>query len=834
MSEALGPGTMLGAYRIERELGGGGMGTVYQAIEPNIGKKVAIKVLRATFAEDAQQVGRFEREARAANEVRHPAIIDVFAFGKLSDGRPYLVMSLLEGRSLRDEIEARGKLPERDAWTIVREVADALAAAHAAKVIHRDLKPDNVFLERMGDTPMRVRVLDFGIAKVQTKEEIERLTSTGVPLGTPSYMAPELWWGNEVDARIDQYALGVMLFETLTGKLPFTAAGFMQLVQKHLHEAPPALEGRPAVQTFVHRLLAKKPEERFASMRDVISAGDEAFGLEGGVGTQPTLAATKAPDSLPLAATLPATPVDLATAPREQPGSLRRYQLVHAAAVVLPTATVIAIGYAGEDRYKLREWFKSSGWPAWPCLLSFLMGVAALPYSAGRRAKTGEPSTTPWWIALLPALFGLSGTWPGWAKVSGVLGQLTITRRFAVLNMGIYELNALRFMSLSMTLVLLLALSAIPALSGHATSATLQAGHGVRRRESIAFLIGLLLLAAAAMATHAPSGMLVATTAAIALGVGLALPPLHPTTAARDELERALASTLAVAVATGVAFARVEAREAGLWMEQTRAARVAEIVAAAAERRATSVIAVACLLAVVALEIVRLRRLWPRAGVRTPKSGTWVLAALLLSAVGFDVVLHGRFAEMRDTTWRAMKDSFALFARLDPPTAEGLDRKRFAPHRAPTLQITRDVVAIDAAPIVPIAALDASEGTLNVAAALGRALAQHAAEPQPGDRDLAVAIDRFTRWRTVSVLLGIAHRAGARAIELRFTRGPSPAIPSNGPPEVGYVLPSDFVAVEVTLGNQGVTAGPEIPFAEIAPQIIGAAANGPVAITLAP
>jgi hypothetical protein len=822
MSEGLGAGTMLGAYRIEGELGGGGMGTVYEAVEPTIGKRVAIKVLRSAFAEDAEQVGRFEREARAANEVRHPAIVDVFAFGRLGDGRPYLVMSLLEGRSLRDELTSRGKLPAAEAWAIARDVADALSSAHAASVIHRDLKPDNVFLERLGDAPMRVRVLDFGIAKVQSQKDFERLTNTGVPLGTPSYMAPELWWGSDVDARVDQYALGAMLFELIAGHLPFSANGFMQLVQKHLHEAPPPLGASPPVDAFVARLLAKTPAERFASMREVVTAGDEAFGAE------------RTPLRIPKTTTVPAAPESVEPLPAEAPASLRRYGVVHAAAIVTPLAIVSAVGYAGAERYQVREWFKMSGFPAWPCLLAFLAAAVWLPVIGARRARTGVPATFAWWLALLPGLVGAGGAWLGWNQVVKYLGQLTLTKRFAVLNQGMYEVNALRFLGLSLSLALLLAASAIPALSGNATSATLVAGHGVRRRESIAFLLGLLALAAAALFAHAPSGVLVATTAAIALAIGLALPPLHPITAARDELERALASTLAVAIATSIAFARIEAREAALWSEQTRAARVTEILAASAERKATTAIALGCIVAVVVLEIVRVRRLWRRAGMRTPSTPTFVLAILVLTAVGFDVVLHGRFEEARDTLWRTLEKPFALFARLDPPSAAGLDRERFATHRAPTLQITRDVIAIDAAAVAPIAALDSPEGTINVAGAIGKAIAQNASDPQPGDRDLAIAIDREVRWRTVALLLGIAHRSGARRIELRFTRGPRPEIPTSGPPEIGYVLPSDFVAVEAVLGNVGLSANPDLSFLEVAPQIVGAAANGPVSLAVGP
>src|SRR5262245_27992536 len=193
-ADALAEGTMVGAYRIAHRLGGGGMGTVYAAEEPTIRKRVAIKVLRRALADDPAVAARFEREARAANGVRHPAIVDVFAFGRLDDGRPYLAMSLLEGRSLREEIWARGRIPAAEAWTWAREIGEALAAAHAAGIVHRDLKPDNVFLERFAGKPARPRLLDLGLVKLTRDEDDEdaapmKLTATGAPMGTPAYMA---------------------------------------------------------------------------------------------------------------------------------------------------------------------------------------------------------------------------------------------------------------------------------------------------------------------------------------------------------------------------------------------------------------------------------------------------------------------------------------------------------------------------------------------------------------------------------------------------------------------------------------------------------------------
>jgi eukaryotic-like serine/threonine-protein kinase len=287
---SLAPGTMVGAYRIEYRVAGGGMGTVYAAEEPTIRKRVAVKVLRHGFSEDASAGARFEREARAANDVRHPGIVDVFAFGRLPDGRPYLVMSLLQGRSLREEIAARGKLPLSEAWGVAREIASALAAAHAAGVIHRDLKPDNVFLERFSGAagPARVRLLDFGLAKLTAANdsgdgaEPMKLTQSGTPMGTPAYMAPEQWWNAGVDERTDQYAFGAMLFEMIAGRPPWSSQQFAMLVQQHLHEPPPALAdvgvtAPRAVEALIARTLAKAGADRFPDMSALLAAGDAAL-----------------------------------------------------------------------------------------------------------------------------------------------------------------------------------------------------------------------------------------------------------------------------------------------------------------------------------------------------------------------------------------------------------------------------------------------------------------------------------------------------------------------------------------------------------------------------
>ncbi|HVY46040.1 MAG TPA: serine/threonine-protein kinase, partial [Minicystis sp.] len=398
------PGTMVGGYRVEYRLGAGGVGTVYAGEEPTIKKRVAIKVLKRAFADDDASTERFEREARAANAVKHPGIVDVFAFGRLVDGRPYLVMSLLEGRSLRDEIAARGRLPALEAWAVAREIALALAAAHARGVVHRDLKPDNVFLERVGEGPARPRLLDFGIAKVEVDDDgeaLKKLTLTGTPIGTPKYMAPEQWWAHGVTARTDQYCFGAMLFEMLTGEPPFSARQFMELAHQHMHEAPPSLATRgipapDAVERLVSRALEKKPEARFASMTELVEAGDRAFG-GGAAAAAPRseaeaidpMAATaiaSAPETTapsPGAARRAATPAPVAK------GALRRYLALHAIVVTGLAFAIVGVGYAGPRAHDVVAWIHIGGGAQYAAIVLFAVAALGLAVIARRRARGG-------------------------------------------------------------------------------------------------------------------------------------------------------------------------------------------------------------------------------------------------------------------------------------------------------------------------------------------------------------------------------------------------------------------------------------------------------------
>jgi serine/threonine protein kinase len=265
---------MLGSYKVVARLGEGGMGAVYLAEHQAIGRKAAIKVLHPQFAAQPRVVERFFNEARAANQIHHPGIVEIFDLGQEQEIGVYLVMELLEGESLHTRLKRRLKLPCEEVASLVSRVAGAVGAAHARGIIHRDLKPDNVFVLPDPDHPSRerVKVLDFGIAKLEAEGGAG--TRTGAVLGTPAYMSPEQCHGaKHVDARADIYSLGIITYEALTGALPFQATGFGELVAKHMYAPPPPLRDKnpavpPTVEAVVLKALAKEPELRQQSMEE--------------------------------------------------------------------------------------------------------------------------------------------------------------------------------------------------------------------------------------------------------------------------------------------------------------------------------------------------------------------------------------------------------------------------------------------------------------------------------------------------------------------------------------------------------------------------------------
>src|SRR5262245_9603993 len=252
-------------YYLESKLGVGGMGTVYRAGRLRIGDRVAVKVLHPDQMADPQAVERFRREAQTAARLKHPNVVTVYDFGVSSEGLNYQVMELAEGESLRSLVERHGRLAETAAAEIIRQVCAALDEAHRQGIVHRDIKPENILVQTI-PVGLQVKVLDFGIAALRDVKA-SRLTRAGAVVGTPHYMSPEHCLGEELDGRSDIYSLGIVLFEMLTGVVPFDSPPLTAIVIKHVNEPPPpprTLNPRisPAVESIALRALEKRRDAR--------------------------------------------------------------------------------------------------------------------------------------------------------------------------------------------------------------------------------------------------------------------------------------------------------------------------------------------------------------------------------------------------------------------------------------------------------------------------------------------------------------------------------------------------------------------------------------------
>jgi serine/threonine protein kinase len=267
-------GTVLaGKYRIEGFLKRGGMGAVYRATHVMLQKQVAIKLIKPELVTSQDTVERFHREARAASQLDHPNIVTVHDLGQAEDGTLYIAMELVPGRSLKELVKKEGPLrPERAVW-LAKGICSALALAHRNHIIHRDLKPQNIMVFQDSDGQEQPKLLDFGIAKT-FESQGPALTSTGLVLGTPHYMAPEQAKGVPVDARSDLYALGIILYEMLVGKVPFDDKSIPAILVKHLNEQPRPLSQlrpglAPALEAIVLRCLEKEPGSRYQSAQEL-------------------------------------------------------------------------------------------------------------------------------------------------------------------------------------------------------------------------------------------------------------------------------------------------------------------------------------------------------------------------------------------------------------------------------------------------------------------------------------------------------------------------------------------------------------------------------------
>ena len=314
--------TLAGKYLVEKLIKRGGMGAVYQGKHVLMDKTVAIKVLRPALAVDDDVVARFSREAKAASRISHPHAVSVTDFGESENGIVFLVMEYLDGRTLKEIIRSEGAMPLTRVVEIIRQVTGALDAAHGQGVVHRDLKSDNIMLSQT-DGGDWAKVLDFGIAKIQQPEGVRDndITAANLVIGTPQYMSPEQCSQTQpLDARSDIYSLGVIIYEMLAGRVPFTGESATMIMMQHVQDPPPSVLATrpdlpPAVDGVITRALAKVPADRFQTAGELFAALSTAAGED----------VVAAPRSMETVASVPVGPAaddldeETVVRPRETP-----------------------------------------------------------------------------------------------------------------------------------------------------------------------------------------------------------------------------------------------------------------------------------------------------------------------------------------------------------------------------------------------------------------------------------------------------------------------------------------------------------------------------------
>ncbi len=345
----LGREILNGEFRILERIGTGGMGAVYKASQTKMNRLVAVKILHPKLANRRDLVSRFRREARAMSHLSHPNTVRVLLYGELEDGSLYIVMEYLEGKSLNQTVRTEGPLPADRALPILIQVCGALEEAHRAGMVHRDLKPENIFLCNQGGLRDFPKVLDFGLAKVSEREMRPGsiiLTQEGMVFGTPEFMSPEQAQGRTLTPASDIYSLAVILYEALTGRLPFDARSPVEYLGLHVTARPIRLDERvpgtvipPGLADVVDKALAKQPEQRYASANELARA------------LKPFLSNSKA-----LSGILPALPVGAgawkaALAGRPPIPQMRRAGLVVFGAACLLMGMVLAVAVVAVMRY---------------------------------------------------------------------------------------------------------------------------------------------------------------------------------------------------------------------------------------------------------------------------------------------------------------------------------------------------------------------------------------------------------------------------------------------------------------------------------------------------
>lgn len=408
--------TLDGRFRIVRLLGEGGMGQVYEAEHLHIDRKVAIKLLKQEIVSNAEAVTRFRQEARASSSIGHPNIVKIDDFVVLNDGRIYMSMELLNGVPLNELI--RAPVTAERLLDIMIQTGHGLAAAHAKGIIHRDMKPENIFVTIGPNGEDIPKILDFGIAKVSGNEGQNHLTRTGTIFGTPYYMAPEQALGNPVDARTDIYAVGVILYECFSGSLPFQGESFMGILTQHITTQPEPAEQRaarvgrtlpPGMADVIARSMQKDPAHRFQKMEELVGALVGVYRTVAGAGMSTYVESSAIPKgpSSPRLTPMPPPAVPIQPAFAEDDDSLdesdraaiapRRGRFLLAGLIVL----VVGAGTAAILLSKTKQNAHASETTG-----SNSSGSAAAsdPWNAGQQAETGsgrqlgsakDPTTPP-------------------------------------------------------------------------------------------------------------------------------------------------------------------------------------------------------------------------------------------------------------------------------------------------------------------------------------------------------------------------------------------------------------------------------------------------------
>jgi serine/threonine-protein kinase len=390
-----------GKYRIVRLLGEGGMGAVYEGENVRIHRRVAIKVLHPSAAANADAVQRFEREAQAAGRIGSDHIVEVLDLGNLPEGDRFMVMEFLDGESLSQRIQGRGRLTPQESAGVMIQLLEGLGSAHGAGIIHRDLKPDNVYLVRSkkGQADF-VKILDFGISKFNklNKDSGMSMTRTGAVMGTPYYMSPEQAKGSkDMDHRSDLYSAGVILYEAITGQVPFNAETFNELIFKIVLETPPPpsqfVPGLdPGFSSIMQKAMAREPNDRFQSAQDFAVALQGYLGTGQGV-TFPPAAPMHAPrppmGSTPMLAQTPAPWAQTGGPGQVSQGMPGLPAKRSATPIVVSVALVAVLGVGGMVAFKA---FGKSPAPAEAVVAPTPTVVTASPVPA---APPAEPKTEP-------------------------------------------------------------------------------------------------------------------------------------------------------------------------------------------------------------------------------------------------------------------------------------------------------------------------------------------------------------------------------------------------------------------------------------------------------